>query len=226
MAWSLARSTTTGADGTYAVPLRAGAYLVEAAPAAAPGAQGVSGELGVGVGPAGAALNLYCPPRFRGFGLIRKPGGAPAGASYQITATRLADPLLTSRTASTTTTDSAGIWHIVADPGRYRVEVVPTPDSGLPRKVVQIDMPVPAADNLEIPLPPIDISPPLVVAGTVHGAPPGQADQPVPNATVSFFALDATGNGILLGSAPTDARGQYTAILPDVAQPGAVSSGY
>jgi hypothetical protein len=65
-----------------------------------------------------------------------------------------------------------------------------------------------------------------VVAGTVHGAPPGQADQPVANATVSFFALDANGNGVLLGSAPTDAKGQYQAILPDVAQPGAASNGY
>ena len=61
--------------------------------------------------------------------------------------------------------------------------------------------------------------------GTVHGAPPGGHDAPVANATVSFYALDTNGHGVLLGSAATDAKGQYKAILPDVAQPGTSRSG-
>jgi hypothetical protein len=222
MKWSLSRSTVTDANGAYALALRVGSYLVEAAPVAAPDGPAITGEQLVFLPASGTTLNLDCWPRYRGFGLIATLGGKTAAAGYQITATRLADHLLTSRVATTTSTDSAGIWHISADPGRYRVEIVPTADSGLPRKVVQMDLPVPAFDSIEIPMPQIVMSPPLVVAGTVHGAPPGQADQPVANATVSFFAQDANGHGILLGTAPTDAKGQYQVILPDETQPGAL----
>ena len=220
MPWSLARSTTTAADGTYSLLLRAGQYVVEAAPASGADGPAVSGEIPVAVPLSGPPLTITCPAKIRGVGLIVRPDGSAASANYQITATRLADRLLTARNASTTATDSAGIWHIVADPGRYRLEVVPSADSGLPRKIVQIDLLVPSGAG-EISLPQITISPPIVVGGTVHGAPPGAADAPVVNATVSFYSQDASGHSVFLGSSATDVHGQYSAILPDVAQPGA-----
>jgi hypothetical protein len=226
MPWSLSRSTTTAADGTYALLLRAGNYVVEAAPAATADGSGpaVSGEQLVSV-VAATSLLLTCPNKVFGFGVIVRPGSVNAvSANYQITATRLPDRLLTARTAHSTPTDSQGIWHIIADPGRYRLEVVPTADSGLPRKVVQIEL-LPSTGPAEILLPQIMLSPPLTAFGRVHGAPPGGSDAPVANATVSFYALDANGHGILLGSSATDSMGQYKAILPDVAQPGAVASG-
>jgi hypothetical protein len=74
-------------------------------------------------------------------------------------------------------------------------------------------------------LPLIMLSPPLTVGGRVLGSPPGSVDAPVANATVSFYALDANGHGILLGSSLTDSKGLYKAILPDVAQPGAAVIG-
>jgi hypothetical protein len=225
MPWSLSRLASTAADGSYTLSLRAGDYWVEAAPAVAIDGPAVSGDpaLPVSVPAAGLTLSaLVCPPKVRGFGLIVRPGGGGVSANYQITATRLADHLLTARTAYTTATDSAGIWHITADPGRYRLEVVPTADSGLPRKVVQIEL-LPQTTTAEILLPQIAISPPLVVGGTVYSpAPAGSSVKPVvANATVSFYALDLSGHAILLASAPTKADGSYTAILPDVAQPGA-----
>ena len=217
MPWTLARSTTAASDGKYTLPLRAGSYVVEAAPSAAVDAPGVSDPADVTLAAASTA-DFTCPAKVRGFGLITRADGSPVGANYQITATRLADKLVTTRTAFTTATDSAGIWHVVADPGRYRVEIVPTVDSGLPRKIVQIDILTPATPTTaETQLPNIAISPPLLVGGTVQNA----AGQPVANATVSFFALDTFSHGVLLGSAPTDVKGHYNVVLPDVAQPGA-----
>ncbi len=223
MPWSLSRSANTAADGSYALSLRAGDYLVEAAPAVAIDGPAVSGEQLASVPPAGLPLSpLICPPKVHGFGLIVQPGGGGVSANYQITATRLADHLLTGRTAYTTPTDSGGIWHIIADPGRYRLEVVPTADTGLPRKVVQIELFTPTS-SAEILLPQIAISPPLMVGGTVYSpTPPGTTVRPVvANATVSFYALDLSGHAILLASVPTKVDGSYTAVLPDVAQPGA-----
>ena len=222
MAWSLARSTSTASDGSYALILRAGDYVVEAAPIPGQNAPGVSGEKTISVAASGATLPLVCPPRLHGYGLIVRPDGSAVGGNFQVTATRLADRLITTRTAYTTPTDSGGIWHISADPGRYRVEVVPPADTGLPRKIIQMELPAPS-NAFEVPLQQIVLSPPLLVGGKVHGAPPGGIDQPVPNATVSFYALDADGHGILLGSAATDSKGLYKAILPDVATPGAAS---
>ena len=232
MRWSLSRSTSTLTDGSYSLSLRVGDYLVEAAPAASPDGPAVSGEQMKSLLPAGGMLDLTCPAKVRGFGLIVRTDGSAVGANFQITATRFADHLLTARIAYSTPTDAAGIWRITADPGRYRVEVVPAADTGLPRKVVQIELAAPA-NNLEVQLPPIAISPPLVARGTVcsastapaaNGAGCAQGDPVVANATVSFYALDAQGHSVLLGSAPTDAKGHYQAVLPDVAQPGAATA--
>ncbi len=218
MPWSLSRSAMTAPDGSWSLLLRAGNYVVEAAPAAATGGPAVSGEQMVSVSASGTSLQLTCPNKVLGFGLIVQHGSGAVGANYQVTATRLADRLLTARTAYTQATDSAGIWTITADPGRYRVEVVPTADSGLPRKIVQIEL-QPPKTPVPVTLPEIDLSPPLTAVGKVHGAPPGGPDAPIANATVSFYALDADGHAILLGTSATDALGRYQTVLPDVAQP-------
>jgi hypothetical protein len=219
MSWSLSRSTTAGTDGSYLLSLRAGNFVVEAAPSASPDAPGVSGVMTVPVPTSGATQDFVCLSKVRAFGLIMTSNGVTVGTNFQVTATRIADKLLTTRTAFTTPTDAAGLWHVIADPGRYRVEIVPPPDTGLPRKIVQIDLN--STDPREVPLPPIVISPPLEIVGTVHGAPPLGVDGPVAGATVSFFSLDASGTqSLFLGSALTDAQGRYRAIVPDVAQPG------
>ena len=222
--WTLARSTTADSNGAYSLTLRAGDYEVEAAPPATIDAPAVSPEGAVVLSAAApTTLNLICPPKVRGFGLIIRSDGAPVGANYQITATRLADKLLTTRAAFSIPTTADGIWHITADPGRYRVEIVPTADSGLPRKIVQLDLPGGTGPG-EFQLPTIALSPPLLVGGTVcfgtSNCQQATTSQRVTNATVSFFALDANGHGVLLGSGPTDTSGHYKVVLPDVAQPG------
>ena len=98
-----------------------------------------------------------------------------------------------------------------------------TADSGLPRKIVQLDLPGGTGPG-EFQLPTIALSPPLLVGGTVcfgtSNCQQATTSQRVTNATVSFFALDANGHGVLLGSGPTDTSGHYKVVLPDVAQPG------
>jgi hypothetical protein len=218
--WSLSRSTSTAADGSYSLPLRAGSYLVEAAPSGTPDAPGVSAEKAVVITAPGLSLDISCPAKAHAFGLLKKPDGTPAGSGYQITATRLADDLLTARTAFSTVSDAAGIYHLIGDYGRYRLEVQPPVATGLPRKIVEMDL---IASPVEYALPDIQISPPLEVVGTVHGTPPGGVDGPIAGASVDFYALDATGlHAVYIGSGLTDAQGRYKAVLPYVSQPGTV----
>jgi len=96
--------------------------------------------------------------------------------------------------------------------------VVPPAGVNLPRKIVQVDLD--AADPGPSALPPIRISPPLEVVGTVTGSAPPAQPVGIGGAMVSFFSLDVSGHSLFLGSGLTDAQGRYAAILPDVAQPG------
>jgi hypothetical protein len=225
--WSLQRATTADATGAYSLALREGPYVVEAAPSSDPNTPGVSGEQLVQVSAPSTTKDLVCPPKARAFGLVVKPNGSAASAGFQVTATRLPDRLLTTRTAWVGSdaahpgaTDAAGLYHLIGDSGAYRVEVVPPVETGLPRKLVQLDLSL--AGGVETVLPIIQISPPLEVVGTVHGAALGARDAPVPGTTVDFFAPDASGLlTIFLGTGLTDAQGRYKAILPDVAHPGA-----
>jgi hypothetical protein len=220
--WTLSRSTVAAADGSFQLQLRAGRYLVEAAPDTAADQPAVSGELDVTVVPAGPPLRIGCKPKTKALGLLILPGGGsrPVGAGYQVTATRLPDRVISGRAAFTTATDSAGLFHLIGDAGRYRVDFVPPHAAGLPRKTVQLELGA-AGGASETALPAIHISPPLTVYGTVHGQAPGAADAPVASATVDFFALDASGKAsVYLGTGLTDASGHYSAVLPDVPQPG------
>jgi hypothetical protein len=224
--WSLQRETTADASGAYSLALREGPYVVEAAPSSDPNTPGVSGEQLVQVSAPSTTQNLLCPPKARAFGLVVRPDGSPAGAGFQVTVTRLPDKLLTTRTAWVGggpipgATDAAGVYHVIGDSGPYRVEVVPPVETGLPRKLVQLTLPLGGGPETVLPL--IQISSPLEVVGTVHGAAPGARDAPVPGTTVDFFAPDASGVlTVFLGSGLTDLQGRYKAILPDVARPGA-----
>lgn len=221
--WIISRSTVAGADGSFSLQVRAGHYLVEAAPDAAADQPAASGEIEVTVVPGGPALHIACNPKTRAFGLLVLPGNGnnkAVGEGYQVTATRLPDRVISSRAAFTTATDSAGIFHLVGDAGRYRLEIVPPHAASLPRKTVQLQLESAAG---EISLPAIQISPPVVVYGTVHGQAPGGSDAPVANATVDFFAIDASGKAtVMLGTGVTDASGHYSVVLPDVPQPGLV----
>jgi hypothetical protein len=216
--WTLARSVITNGAGAYAVTLRAGEYVVQAAPSTDANAPALSAQQSITL-PAAGPLNLTCPPKVVRLGQVLTADGRFVGANFQILATRVPDGLVTTRAAPPTATDPNGIFSLVGDPGRWRITVVPPAGSNLPRNIVQVDLS--AADPGPSALPAIRISPPLQVVGTVTGsAPPAQAVE-IGGAMVSFFSLDASGqHSLFLGSALTDAKGRYAAILPDVAQPG------
>jgi len=216
--WTLSRSAITAADGTYALTLREGSYLLEAAPPADATAPALSAELTVVV-PAAGPVDVQCPAKLKRAGQVVLPDSRPAGANVQITATRLADRLVTNRSVFVTT-ELNGFYKIEADAGVWRFEVTPPADSGLPRKIVQIVLD--PADPPESALPNIQIAPPLQAVGTVCAGPCQAGALGVSGATVSFYARDATGDGsIFLGSALTDTSGRYKVALPDVANPSA-----
>ncbi|MFL5309194.1 MAG: hypothetical protein ACJ79H_01940, partial [Myxococcales bacterium] len=107
-----------------------------------------------------------------------------------------------------------GAFTIVADGGRYRLEVVPPAATGLPRNIVSVEL---SGGELPARLPALQLSAALTVVGTVSRA---ISHAPVAGATVDFFALDSTGaRSVLIGSGLTNASGQYRAVLPDVPAP-------
>jgi hypothetical protein len=127
---------------------------------------------------------------------------------------RLPDRLAPARTARATSTDASGSFTIVGDRGQYRLEVLPPPATGLPRKIVSVRL-GPAGQVTQLPL--LQLSPALAVVGTVART---AGPTPVVGATVDFFALDASGTrSVLIGSALSDAQGRYRAVLPDVPTP-------
>jgi carboxypeptidase family protein len=211
--WTLSRSVSTGADGTYALKLRDGAYALEAAPPPDPNVPAISIEKSVTVA-GGAVVDFICPPKLRRFGQVVGPDGRPAGANIQIIATRRADRLVTTRNGFTLATDASGEYTLIVDAGVWRLEVVPPAGSALPRKIVQVV--VDGTDPANAFLPTIQIFPPLHAVGSVCGG-PCRADTLVAGATVNFYSLDSNGRSVLLGGALTDSSGRYEAVLPDVA---------
>jgi hypothetical protein len=213
--WVISRQILTDANGAFALAVRTGSYAVKAVPPTDPAAPALSAEV-VGPVPPAVSLTLTCPDKSRATGTVLRPDGQPAGGGYQVTAIRFSDRLVAGRAASTTATDANGSFTIVGDAGQYRVEIGPPVGSGLPRTIVALDLTAAGPSTV---LPPVKLSPPLSVVGTVTK----QTNTPVAGATVDFLALDATGaRSILIGSGVTDALGRYQAVLPDVAAPAAM----
>jgi len=215
--WTLARSVVAD-GGVSTLSLREGGYQVQAAPPADANAPALSDAKIIPL-PQTAPLVLTCPPKVKRFAQVLGPDGRPVGANFQILATRLADGLVPTRTAFTTPTDGSGIFHLVADAGSWRFEIVPPAGTPLPRAIVGVVLD--GTDLGESQMAPLLISNALHVGGTVRGRlSPGGADALVANAMVNFFSVDLNGHSVFLGGSRTDTQGHYDAYLPDVAQPG------
>jgi hypothetical protein len=214
--WTLARSVVAD-TGQSDVSLREGDYVVQAAPPTDATSPALSAPTPVTL-PLGAPFELTCPAKVRRLGQILGPDGRPS-ANLQILATRIADGLIPTRTASTTPTDANGVFRFVGDAGSWRLEIVPPADVRLPRTVVGVT--VYDTDPQDSSMDPIRLSQPLPAGGIVTGrVSPGGADMLVANAMVSFFSLDSNSHSVLLGSVKTDLAGHYDVVLPDVADPG------
>jgi hypothetical protein len=208
----LSAQTTTLTNGSFSASVRAGSYLLEVAPDVAPSQPAVSDPVTVQVTAPTTALAVVCPDRVKVDGVVLRSDGHPVSAGFRVDATRLPDQILSGRGTQTTSTDARGAFSLVLDRGRYRAEITPTTESALPRTISTVDVPATAA----VALPPLHISAPLEVLGTV-GA--GSPRVPIRGATIDFYAFDSTGTkSVLIGSAVSDSSGQYKAVLPDVAQ--------
>jgi hypothetical protein len=221
--WVLTRSTTSAADGSFALPLREGRYLLEAAPSLDPGQPALSGESEVLLSASAAPVRVVCPRKLRAAGLVLRSGGTAIGPGAAVSATRLPGKLVGSRTATTTATDIAGRFTLIGDPGLYRVEVVPQPDSGEPRQLAFVQVSAAPGGATEVTLDPIQLSPPVTIVGTVQGPSNGTL-APVAGVSVDVFAVNAAGDGaVRLGSGITDSAGRYRLVLPDVSEPAAMA---
>jgi len=210
--WTISRQAVTDGSGAFSMIVRAGQYAVQAVPDIDPALPGVSEPIVVTLPAPGLAI--LCPDKSQGTGAVIRPDGQRVGAGHQITAMRLPNRLVAARMLRATSTDAAGSFTIVGDRGHYRLEVLPPPATGLPRKIVSVEL---GAAGLVTQLPLLQLSPALAVVGTV-GRTAGQT--PVVGATVDFFALDASGTrSVLIGSALSDALGRYQAVLPDAPTP-------
>ena len=216
--WVISRTATSGADGVFRLQVREGRYLLEAAPGSATADLGLSSPTEVQVGIGRPLVQLFCPPKVHFLGLVLRPDGLPVGAGTQISASRLPDRLVSGRVAQVLPTDSTGHYQLIGDAGgQYRLDITPPRDLGLPRRAVVID--VGTADGPTLP----DVGLPSAVeaVGTVTAR---STATPVAGATVEFFALDAGGrHAISLGSAITDEKGRYKAVLPDAEDPAALT---
>jgi hypothetical protein len=211
--WVISRQTTTDATGAFSMTVRDGQYALQAVPDVDPALPGVSDEIRVPL-PAPALPPIVCPDKSQGKGAVIRPDGQRVGAGYQINALRLPDKLVGARTPRATSTDAAGSFTIVGDRGRYLLEVQPPSATGLPRKIVSVEL---GRTGQATQLPTLQLSAPLAVVGTISRA---TAQTPVAGATVDFFALDSSGSrSVLIGSGLTNASGQYRAVLPDVPTP-------
>lgn len=209
--WTLSRSTTTGTDGFFSLSVREGKYALEAVPGTSVTDPGLSGEQQVQVSASSGPVTLNCPPKVQLTGTVLKPDGHPVGAGAQLTATRLPDRLVSGRAAQVLPTDAKGTYQLTGDAGRYRIEISPPRELGLPHRLVEVELPQSG------PMPDLVLWPGVEAVGTLYGR--GSAT-PVPGAAIEFFALDASGRHALsIGSAISDESGRYKAVLPDLADP-------
>ncbi len=209
--YTLSANAPTGTDGSWTMTLAAGNFAVEAAPPSSAADAALSGEQDLTLPADGTQLQLTCPPVAHASGTVLQASGMPAPEGTQISATRLPDRLISSRVAQTQPTDASGAFTLAGDPGTYRLAIAPPASSGLAGALVEVML----AEGTTT-LPALALSQPLQVVGTVTG----NAGAPIAGATVELFAPDASGQSALsLGSGLTDSSGQFTAIVPDVAQP-------
>jgi Carboxypeptidase regulatory-like domain len=215
--WIILRQTTTDTNGRYVLGLREGNYVIEAIPDPDPAQPALSGEIPVNVNAGNAVVpDLVCPPKAEGAGTVLRPDGRAAGSGYQIVATRLPERLVTGRSGVATATNAAGEFHMMGDPGRYRLEVQPPAETSLPRTFAIVELK--GTGGVEA-LGSVQIAPGAEVVGTVTTVTRG-TQVPVPGAAVEFFALDSTGQrAVLIASALTDSTGGYRVVVADLARP-------
>jgi hypothetical protein len=220
------RSATaiTGPDGTFSVQTLASAtdgsgdLTLFALPPV--GTDAGATAVPVVVGPGGGAVgDVPCPSRLLLNGLLRNPDGTPA-ANAAVSATLITAVLGTTGLSSLpqTTTDLAGSFSMLLDPGFYRLDFVPA-DGKVPHgswfwpTAYSVDAGVGGVDS-----PIYTLSQGRTLRGTITQQPdPSSAQRPVSGASVTFFRVsNVQGLPISFPVAQTTANtdGTFSVLLP------------
>jgi hypothetical protein len=217
-----ARSALTGSDGRVTLPLIPGAadrpaqYLVKVVPPAsgeaaarclpgyavpeAPGARPLTGD------------PVTLPAKVALAGDVLRADGKPA-AGLLVRATRQGDLIragcdgeLASPPAEASS-DGGGRYRMLLDPGNYRLDYEPPPDSPLPA-ASEADVPVTGATTRAFTLPEA-----VAVEGKVV-PPPDDGGDPVARTEVRAYGPDAEGRTRVLASTTAGSDGRFRLVLP------------
>ncbi len=171
---------------------------------------------------------LACPDRVPLLGTVLFPDGLPA-SSVKVDATAIEPlegrPVPTS--IATTFTDANGVFRLMLDPARYRIDYVPG-GLQLPRKSRVLKIEQPLESDAGIRSEEFYLSVGRTVSGLVtvqmntEDLPDGGcrgcgAGTPTPNALVRFYrvtSVEGMESSLLVGEGYTDERGVYSIALP------------
>jgi hypothetical protein len=218
-----ARSALTGADGRATLRLipgvegRPAPYLVKVVPPASGEAAArclaryeVAGPVASGGTLVTEAVAL--PSKVALAGEVLRADGKPA-AGMLVRATRRGDLIREgcagelASPPSETTSDRAGRYRMLLDPGHYRLEYEPPPDSPLPL-AMEPDVAVADAVARTFTLPAA-----VVIEGRVV-TPPEDDGGPVSRTEVRAYGLDAEGSTRVHGSTTSGSDGRFRLVLP------------
>jgi hypothetical protein len=213
--WTLAREATTDAEGKYTLEVLPASYLVSATPPT--GSKfGISALTAVRVAAAAVqAEDVVAPEKAALLAQVLTPQGAPA-ADVEVRVLRRPDGFTPSKTEQTLTGPD-GRFALMLDQGTWQIELVPLPSSGLPRRVLEVEM---GLQDRELATP-IELFKPFELLGTANAAQPGGAPAlALAGARVEIYSLDiGRTEPVRIGEALTDDVGRWRAIVPNVVGP-------
>jgi hypothetical protein len=165
--------------------------------------------------------DVTCSARLRVQGSLLMPSGSEPAAGVKVVAEPLAEVTGWPRPAATVEaprhTDARGHFEIALDPGRYRLDFIPS--ENLPRvsRILTVRPGEGTTPEGTLPLPPFPLSKGRQVTGAVSFSGKRLIQSTAPYASIRFFRVvnvDGQPSSLLLAQTLTDQDGSYSATLP------------
>ncbi|HEX5748888.1 MAG TPA: carboxypeptidase regulatory-like domain-containing protein [Archangium sp.] len=168
-----------------------------------------------------ASADVVCGERVLVRGELMKPSGSQPAAGVAIMAEPLEEVPGWSRSTASfqapRTTDEAGRFELPMDPGRYRLDFIPTEDLPRVSRIVTVPPPVSASVPPSLELSTFTLSKGRSVNGQVTFTGSNATPSTAPYASIRFFrVVDVEGksSALLLSQTLTDQTGAYSTTVP------------